>query len=139
MHRPDTPQLNSLTLLEFARQYSMLKTLGSQPIHRSRHIVVIPHPYCSLEPTGPNYEQYCHPHKYFRSMDDLLGDANATFLLFHLAWRMTSIDCYNNQKVPVIQRCVLVVHTTTLCMYEYRLLICRSKKLTSTTLRHHNL
>ena len=41
-------------------------------------------------------------------------------LLSHLAWRMMSIDCYNNiQKTPVIQRCVLVVHTTILCIYVY--------------------
>ena len=91
MHRPGTPQFNNLTLLEFARQYSMPKTLGLQPTCRSRHVVVIPRPYCSPDPTGPNYEQYCHQslmqHKCFRSMDDLLGgsesyiDAYAAFLL----------------------------------------------------------
>ena len=72
MHRPDTPQLNNLTLLEFARQYSMPKTLGLQPTCRSRHVVVIPRPCCSLDPTGPKYEQYCHQslmqHKCFRSI-----------------------------------------------------------------------
>ena len=59
IQRPDSPQFNDLTLLEFARQYSMPKTLGSQPTRRSRRIVVIPRPYCSSDPAGPKYEQHC--------------------------------------------------------------------------------
>ena len=69
----------------------MPKTLGSQPIRRSRRIVVIPRPYCSPDPIGPNYEQYCYQslmqHRCFCSMDNLLGssesyiNAYAAFLL----------------------------------------------------------
>ena len=90
MGRPDSPHFNSMTLLEFAWQYSMLKTLGAEPICRSRHIVVIPRPYVSSDPTGDNYEQYCcqslMQHKCFRHMDNLLSgynnyiDAYAAFL-----------------------------------------------------------
>ena len=90
MQRPDSPQFNDLTLLEFARQFSMPKILGSYPTHRSRHIVVIPRPYCSPDPVGPKYEQYCRQslmqYKCFRKMDDLLAgnesyvDAYAVFL-----------------------------------------------------------
>ena len=77
MHRPTTPPFNDITLIEFARQYSMPKTLGSHPTRRSRCIVVIPRPYCSPDPAGPKYEQYCcqslMQHKCFRQMDDLLA------------------------------------------------------------------
>ena len=83
MHRPTTQPFNHITLIEFARQYSMPKTLGSQPTRRSRRIIVIPRPYCSPDPAGPNYEQYCRhslmQHKCFRLMDDLL-DGSETFV-----------------------------------------------------------
>ena len=42
MGRPNSSHFNSMTLLEFARQYSMPKTLGAKPTHRSKRIVVIP-------------------------------------------------------------------------------------------------
>ena len=64
MERPDTPHFNSMTLLEFARQYSMPKTLGAEPTCR---IVVIPRPYVSPDPASEKYEQY------FRHIDDLLS------------------------------------------------------------------
>ena len=77
MCRPNSPQFNSMTLLEFTRQYSVPKTLESEPTRRSKHIVVIPRPYCSPDPSGPNYEQYCRQslmqHKCFRQLDDLLA------------------------------------------------------------------
>ena len=83
MHRPTTQPFNHITLIEFARQYSMPKTLGSQPIRRSRRIIVIPRPSCSPDPAGPNHEQYCRhslmQHKCFRLMDDLL-DGSETFV-----------------------------------------------------------
>ena len=90
MHRPTTQPFNHITLIEFDRQYSMPKTLGSQPTRRNRRIIVIPRPYYSPDPAGPNYEQCCchslMQHKCFRLMDDLLAgseafvDAYATFL-----------------------------------------------------------
>ena len=88
--RPDSSHFNTMTLLEFARQYSMPKTLGAEPTPRSRRIVVIPRPYVSPDPTGDKYEQYCRQslmqHKPFRQMGDLLSgydtyiDAYAAFL-----------------------------------------------------------
>ena len=63
MGRPDSPHFNTMTLLEFARQYSMPNTLGTEPTLRSRRIVVIPRPYVSPDPAGEKYEQYCrHTH-----------------------------------------------------------------------------
>ena len=81
---------NSITLLEFTRQYSMPKTLGAEPTRRSRLIVVIPRPYVSPDPTSERYEQYCRQslmqHKPFRLIDHLTSgydnyiDAYAAFL-----------------------------------------------------------
>ena len=90
MERPDSPHCNTMTLLEFARQYSMPKILGAEPSRRTRRIVVIPQPYVSSDPAGDKYEQYCRhslmQHQPFRQMDDLLSgydnyiDAYAAFL-----------------------------------------------------------
>ena len=75
--RPHPPHFNSMTLLEFSRQYSMPKTVGAEPTRRSSRIVVIPRPYVSPDPAGDKYEQYCRQslmqHKCFRLMDDLLS------------------------------------------------------------------
>ena len=90
MGRPNSVHFNSMTLLSFAQQYSMPKTLGAKPTHRNRRIVVIPRPYVSPDPAGDKYEQYCRQslmqHKPFRQMDDLLSgcdnysEAYAVFL-----------------------------------------------------------
>ena len=81
MHRPTTSHFNDITLIEFARQYSMPKTLGSEPTCRSRRIVVTPRPYCSPDPADPKYEQYCRQslmqHKCFCHMDDLLAGSES--------------------------------------------------------------
>ena len=59
----------------------MPKTLGAPPTQRSRRIVVIPCPYCSPDPAGPKYEQYCRQslmqHKCFRQMNNLLADSES--------------------------------------------------------------
>ena len=90
MGRPNSAHFNSMTLLEFARQYSIPKILGAEAIHRSRRVVVIPRPYISPDPASGRYEQYCRQslmqHKPFRQMDDLLSgydnyiDAYTSFL-----------------------------------------------------------
>ena len=87
MGRPDSPHFNTMTLLEFARQYSMPKTLGAEPSRRTRRI---PRPYVSSDPAGDKYEQYCRQslmqHQPFLQMDDLPSgydnyiDAYAAFL-----------------------------------------------------------
>ena len=81
MHRPSSSQFSNLTLLEFARQYSMPKTVGSEPSRRSKRIVVIPCPYCSPDPAGPKYGQYCRQslmqHKCFCQVDDLLAGSES--------------------------------------------------------------
>lgn len=66
-----------MTVLEFARQYSMPKELNVEPKRRSKNVVVITCPYCSPDPDGPNYEQYCRQslmqHKSFRQISELVA------------------------------------------------------------------
>ena len=73
--RPTTSQFNCITLLEFARQYTMPRPPNPEPKRRSKKVVVIPQPYCSPDPDGPNYEQYCcqslMQYKSFRQLSDL--------------------------------------------------------------------
>ena len=52
-------------------------------------MVVIPRPYCSPDPGGPHYEQYCKQklmlHQPFRRLEDLLGGCDtheAAFAIF---------------------------------------------------------
>ena len=108
MHRPHSLQFNNMTLLEFARQYTMPKTVGSDPSRRSKAVVVIPRPYCSPDPTAPKYEQYCRQslmqHKSFRLLDDLLADsasyidAYAAFLLSGLVPPCLEDDIHRLQQ-----------------------------------------
>ncbi len=74
MARPATPRFNSITLLEFARQYTMPKELGADPNKRSKNVVIIARPYCS---PGAKYEQYCRhspiQHKPFHQVSELLA------------------------------------------------------------------
>ena len=90
MQRPNSARFNDMTLLEFARQYSMPKVSGTEPSHRSKRVVIIARPYCSSNPDGANYKQYCcqslMQHKSFRAVDGLrtgyatFTDAYAAFL-----------------------------------------------------------
>jgi len=68
-------QFNSITLLEFARQYTMPRPPNTDPKRRTKKVVVIPCPYCSPDPDGPNYEQYCRQSlmqpKSFREINEL--------------------------------------------------------------------
>ena len=115
MRRPNSAPLDDITLLEFARQYTMPKTPGSKPSRRSKCVVVISRPYCSPDPAGPKYEQYCRQslmqHKSFRVVDDLLN-GYTTFIDAYAAYlqsgsvppslRMTSKGC--NSTVCVTLR-----------------------------------
>ena len=48
------------------------------PNLRSKKVVVITRPYCSPDPSGPKYEQYCQQklmqHVLFRRQEELLGE-----------------------------------------------------------------
>ena len=72
--RPTTPSFNDVTLSSFAQQYS---TLRAEPTRRRKQVVVVPHPYCSPDPSGPKYKQYCQQwlmlHQPFHNITDLLA------------------------------------------------------------------
>ena len=74
IQRPKTPIFEKMKLLHFAQNYSMLKGTGSEPKHHRTKVVVV-RPYCSTDPNGPNYEQYCQQklmlHKPFRHIGEL--------------------------------------------------------------------
>ena len=75
--RPSTPQFESLTLLKFIQRYKTPKKIGDNIVRRRKEVIVIPRPYCSPDPKGPKYEQYCKQilmlHQPFRQLDELLG------------------------------------------------------------------
>jgi len=76
MRRPSTPLFNTLTLYEFARNYSMPTESSSQPTHRRKSVILIVRPYYPPDKDGPNYEDYCRQklmlHVCFRHLSDLL-------------------------------------------------------------------
>ena len=80
--RPVTPQFQNITLLHFVQHFTMPKEPGSDPSRRRKKVVVIVRPYCSPDPRGSKFEQYCQQklmlHVPFRLLNDLLGD-NETF------------------------------------------------------------
>ena len=74
IQRPNTPIFEEMKLLHFAQNYSMPKVINSEP-KRHKMKVVIVRPYCSPDPNGSKYEQYCQQqlmlHKPFRHIDEL--------------------------------------------------------------------
>ena len=72
-------EMEELSLLEFVQKFRMPKCIGVAPIQRKKEIVVIVIPYCSPDPQGPKYEQYCRQklmlHQPFRHLNELLGDS----------------------------------------------------------------
>ena len=79
VHRPTTPIFAEMKLLHFAQNYSMPKDTGSEPTRHKMKVVSI-RPYCSPDPNGPKYEQYCQQklmlHKPFRHLEQLKGQCN---------------------------------------------------------------
>ena len=69
-----------MTLLYYAQNYSMPKELGTAPRKHKMKIVTV-RPYCSPDPNGPDYEQYCKQklmlYTPFRNIDDLKGEYNS--------------------------------------------------------------
>ena len=80
MGRPTTPHFQGMTLLQFIQQHTMPKGLGANPNPRSKNVVVVSRPFCSSDPNGPKYEQYCRQklmqHVPFRHQDELMGEHN---------------------------------------------------------------
>ena len=77
LQRPYNSTFEGMTLLHYAQNYSMPKELGTAPRKHKMKVVSV-RPYCSPDPNGPNYEQYCKQklmiHVPFRHIDQLKGE-----------------------------------------------------------------
>ena len=76
--RPATAQFQNMPLIHFVQHYTMPKETSTEPSKRRNKVVVIVRPYCSPDPQGPKYEQYCQQklmlHVPFRHQSELLGN-----------------------------------------------------------------
>jgi len=74
--RQSTPEFEVLSLKQFVEKYKIPKQVGERLIPIKKNVAVIPRPYCSPDPNGSKYEQYCRQkqtmHKPFRCLNDLL-------------------------------------------------------------------
>ena len=93
--RPNSPLFSDMTLLDFTRRYTMPKELGSDPNARRKAVVVIVRPFCSPDPSGPKYEQYCRQklmlHVAFRQQNELLGQADTYAAAYAVFLRCGSV------------------------------------------------
>ena len=75
-----TPHFEDMTLLHFTQHHSMPKSVGDEPSLRRKAVVIIVRPFCSPDPNGPNYGQYCTQklilHRPFREYHHLLAGFN---------------------------------------------------------------
>ena len=82
MSRPATNVFQDMTLLHFVQHYTVSRQPNAEPSRRPKKIVVIVRPYCSPDPQGPKYEQYCQQklmlHVPFHHQSELLHN-HATF------------------------------------------------------------
>ena len=88
IHSPHSTTFDDMKLLHFAQNYSMPKETGTTPKHHKMKVVIV-RMYCSPDPDGPKYEQYCKQklmlHVPFRHVDELKGDCDsfaAAYALF---------------------------------------------------------
>lgn len=87
--RPCTAHFEDMTLLEFVRSYRIPKRAGDDITCRRKEVVVVVRPFCSPDPKGHNYEQYCRQklmlYQPFRQLEELLGTSDthsAAYSLF---------------------------------------------------------
>ena len=76
------PTFEGMILLHYVQNYSMPKEPTSEPSQRRKKVVIIIRPYCSPDPHGPKYEQYCRQklrlHLPFRHQNELF-DSETSF------------------------------------------------------------
>ena len=135
--RPDTGDFNQLSLLEFVKQYKILKKKGVAFILRKKEMLVIPHPYCSPDPDEPQYEQYCRQklmlHQPFCQLEDLLADyqshedAYAAFLKSEKA-PISLADGIQQLEIAQKEKCVNDDNEGRDTMYTSGFHVCKIKK-----------
>ena len=95
--RPASETFETMTLLSFAQGYSLPRSLGEQPKKRNKKVVdvTIPRPYCSPDPSGPKYEQYCRQklmqHKCSRKL--LIFCLDMILMLKHILLSWLPLTC----------------------------------------------
>ena len=76
--RPATADFQDLTFWN---------STGFQRVRRKKEVIVIVRPYCSPNPEGPKYEQYCKQklmiHQPFYQVDELLGACDKHSSAYH--------------------------------------------------------
>ena len=76
--RPATQQFESMTLIHFVQHFTIPRKIEDQPSLRRKPVIVIFRPYCSPDPNGPQYEQYCRQklmlYMPFRQLQHLLAE-----------------------------------------------------------------
>ena len=84
---PATADFQDLTILQFVERYRIPKRIGDNLVRRKKEVVVIVRPYCSPDPEGPKYEQYCRQklmiHQPFYQVDELLGACDKHSSAYH--------------------------------------------------------
>lgn len=111
--KPAVSHLSSITQLEFAQQFTMPKELGAELNRKSKKVMVIVRPYCSPDPAGPKYKQYCRQslmqHKAFHQFSELLAgydtyaEAYAEFLQTGNIHPIPEEDIFSLQQLEASQ------------------------------------
>ena len=99
---PATADFQDLTILQFVERYRIPKRIGDNLVRRKKEVVVIVRPYCSPDPEGPKYEQYCrqklnHSTKWMSFLEHVTSIHLRTIsslgvVKFHPHLQMTFID-----------------------------------------------
>jgi len=93
--RPKTSHFDDMTIEKFVSHYRILKKKADNLAPRRKDVVVIIRPYCSPDPEGAMYEQYCMQklmvHKPFRQVDQLLGACDTYSAAYALFLRSTNV------------------------------------------------
>ena len=116
IRRSSNSVFNSMTLLAFAKRYSMPREFSAEPNLRRKEVIVVIRTYYPPDPNGPHYKQYCRQklmlHVSFRQITELLGEhatyamAYATFFciqqLYPLHLKVMCVD-YKSKIMKTLQ------------------------------------
>ena len=84
IRRSSNSVFNSITLLAFAKRYSIPREFSAEPNLRRKEVILVIRTYYPPDPNGPHYKQYCRQklmlHVSFRQITELLGE-NATYAM----------------------------------------------------------
>lgn len=110
--RPTIPLFKTLTLLQFIQRYRIPKRVGDNLCRRRKDVAMTVHPYCSSDPDGPMYEQYCKQRLMlcyqFCQLEEVLGifqlhiPFSSSLAQFHLPLQKTfiSLKLWGRMRVP---------------------------------------